>query len=124
MRLRIACSTRSKAKFMAKQGPQVVHDSAVGTVADIVFVRGLRGDAIDTWSKDGVCWPRDLLPQDLPYTRIITWGYDSTVANIKSFTSHNSIFGHAQNLLSDIARIRRDRHLVSTVADQNTMANV
>ena len=108
---------------MAKQGPHVVYDNACGAVADIVFVHGLRGDAIDTWSNHGVCWPRDLLPQDLPYTRIITWGYDSTIANTKSFASHNTIFGHAQNLLSDLARIRREENQVCTTADQDAMAN-
>ena len=97
---------------MARQGPQFLYDSGFSAVADIVFVHGLRGDAIDTWTKTGVCWPRDLLPKDLPYTRVITWGYDTSIANAKSFTSQNSIFGHAQNLLSDLARTRREMDLV------------
>ena len=92
---------------MASSGPLILHEEKNDTVADVVFVHGLRGDRLETWTRDGVCWPRDLLPQDLPYARILTWGYDSTVANVKSFTSQSSIFGHAQNLLGDLARVRK-----------------
>ena len=38
----------------------------------VVFVHGLHGDRIKTWSKDKVCWPRDLLKQDLPNARILS----------------------------------------------------
>lgn len=73
---------------------------------DIVFVHGLRGDAIQTWSVDGVCWPRDLLPKDIPGARVLSWSYDSSIANLKTFSSQNSIFAHAENLLGDLALCR------------------
>jgi hypothetical protein len=76
--------------------------------ADIVFVHGLCGDAIKTWSIDGVYWPRDLLPKDVAGARVISWSYDSSIANIKTFSSQNSIFAHAENLLGDLA-LYRDR---------------
>ena len=50
--------------------------------ADIVFVHGLRGDRIKTWDVDGVVWPRDLLPQDLPNARIMSYSYDGMFLEI------------------------------------------
>lgn len=87
-------------------------------------MHGLNGDAIQTWTKDNVCWPRDLLPQDMVNARVMTvgipfpkicsqligivqWGYDSKVARATSFSSQASIFGHCENLLFDLDIIRR-----------------
>lgn len=62
-----------------------------------------------TWSAGDVCWPRDYLGQDLEQeeirSRIITWGYDSMIANLLSYTSRESIFGHAETLLGDLERL-------------------
>ena len=80
---------------------------------DIVFVHGLRGHSIETWSKDGVCWPRDLLKTDAEEAslkvRSITWGYDADIANIFTEASQESIFGHAGTLLGDLSRLRKDK---------------
>ena len=77
-------------------------------VADVIFVHGLREHAINTWSNNSgsVCWPRDLLKNDLANVRVISWGYDSSIAKAFTFTSNESIFGHADNLLEDIAALR------------------
>ncbi|KAI9758975.1 MAG: hypothetical protein M1840_003619 [Geoglossum simile] len=93
-------------------GPQVLFhvtakdDSGV----DVVFVHGLRGSSLGTWSKGVVCWPRDLLKIDIQNAsydaRIITWGYDSSAANVFSYASKESIFGHAETLLEDLSRLR------------------
>ncbi|KAK2729396.1 nb-arc and ankyrin domain protein [Colletotrichum kahawae] len=61
-----------------------------------------------TWSKGDVCWPRDLLKNDISNCRIMTWGYDSSVANFFTQASRESIFGHADSLLSDVSMERRD----------------
>ncbi|PMD40433.1 hypothetical protein L207DRAFT_633459 [Hyaloscypha variabilis F] len=91
---------------MVIQGPKILSKGESPIWADIVFVHGLRGDAFDTWTTGSVCWPKDLLAEDLKNARIITWGYDSRVANLTEFSSQNSIFRHATNLLQDIARKR------------------
>ncbi|KAI1214744.1 uncharacterized protein F4807DRAFT_7560 [Annulohypoxylon truncatum] len=74
---------------------------------DLVFVHGLRGSRFKTWSKGDIFWPRDFLKDDLKKARIITWGYDANIANAFSYASRESLFGHANTLLNDLARLRR-----------------
>lgn len=78
-------------------------------VNSVIFVHGLRGHAFETWSKGLVFWPRDFLKDDIPNVRIITWGYDSGVANALKYASKESIFGHSETLLGDMERLRRDK---------------
>jgi hypothetical protein len=89
-------------------GPLVVFDNInnddIGT--DIVFVHGLRGSRINTWSKDNVFWPEKLLREDLQNVRVITWGYDAKIANAFRPASQDSLFGHSNTLLEDLARLR------------------
>ena len=79
-------------------------DEAV--VADIVFVHGLCGDLIRTWSHKGVCWPRDLLKHDLANVRIMSWAYDARIASWKGPAGQGSVFGNAETLLSDLSNER------------------
>lgn len=80
-------------------------DPAAGT--DIVFVHGLRGSRVSTWTKDGVCWPRDMLGEDVDDIRVIMWGYDSSIANATRFSSLQSVFGHAESLARDLKMVRK-----------------
>ncbi|KAI1773269.1 hypothetical protein F4818DRAFT_423753 [Hypoxylon cercidicola] len=86
---------------------QKLYDGGSTSQVDFWFVHGLGGHPIHTWSKGSVCWPRDLLYQDLPNCRIYTWGYDSSVFHSNTQTSHASIFGHVENLLLDISGTRQ-----------------
>jgi hypothetical protein len=80
---------------------------------DIVFVHGLRGDKISTWTAaNDIFWPSHLLPTDLPNARIMTWDYDSAVTHLNNFSSQNSIFGHADNLLMDLSTERKAKDQV------------
>lgn len=47
----------------------------------IVFVHGLQGHTKRTWATSKLCWPVDLLPQDLPCARIMAFGYNKLVMN-------------------------------------------
>ncbi|OBT86647.1 hypothetical protein VE02_04446 [Pseudogymnoascus sp. 03VT05] len=114
-------SEDSKAESFGKAplGTYVLYEGKGEIVADVVFVHGLCGHALDTWSKGLVCWPRDFLKNDITKARIITWGYDSSVANASKYASKESIFGHSETLLSDIAMLRGDTALIKSAAYQN-----
>lgn len=79
-------------------------------------IRGLSLSILDDYlgSADGLLendefiWPKELLPEDVKRSRIITWGYDSSVVKF-SGASQASIFGHAENLISDLVRLREER---------------
>lgn len=89
-------------------GPLEFQDNCGGPTSgfDLVFIHGLRGSRLKTWSRDGIFWPHDLLKDDLKNTRVITWGYDANIANAFQYASKESLFGHATTLLSDLARLR------------------
>lgn len=92
-------------------GASVLFDGTSGKKeggVDIIFVHGLRGSSIRTWSEGNVCWPRDLLKEDIPNARVITWGYHSGVARLFRYTSLESVYGHAETLLEDISALRQD----------------
>ncbi|KAF1952737.1 TPR-like protein [Byssothecium circinans] len=88
------------------QGLQVVSEG-IDPVVDIVAVHGLNGDREKTWTaSSGVNWLRDLLPQDLPNARIISWGYDANTHR-RSGVSCQYLFDHARTLVSDLCLERQ-----------------
>ncbi|KAI1350937.1 hypothetical protein F5Y01DRAFT_315219 [Xylaria sp. FL0043] len=101
---------RVKDKDEDKIGPLAFPCECGGTDSgvDLVFVHGLRGSRVKTWSKADIFWPRDLLRDDLKMARVITWGYDADIANIFAPAGQKSLFGHANTLLRDLARHRSE----------------
>ena len=103
-----------------QSGTVVLFDSTTGddSGVDIVFVHGLRGNSLLTWSKHDICWPRDLLKEDITEAslecRVVTWGYDSRVAHMLEYVSQESIFGHAETLLGDLSRLRSGKVLLQS----------
>ena len=57
--------------------------------------------------EDGTFWPKTLLPDIIPDAKILTFGYDADVGGFLSSTSQNTIHQHAENLLSDLADLRK-----------------
>ncbi|KAL8952472.1 MAG: hypothetical protein Q9222_001613 [Ikaeria aurantiellina] len=85
-------------------------------VVDICFVHGIGGGNVSTWASKDNCWPRDLLPNDIPDARIISWGYKAKVAEFWSVVSQDSAEKHANNLtaslVSDRAKHKTQRPII------------
>ncbi|KAI1075343.1 hypothetical protein F5B20DRAFT_585310 [Whalleya microplaca] len=84
------------------RGPVILYDGTQNGEdgIDIVFVHDLFGSRVGSWSKGGVCFPRELLGLDIPEARIITWGWSSVLGSNSTFSDQ------AENLLADISRVR------------------
>ncbi|KAK8122740.1 hypothetical protein PG984_011410 [Apiospora sp. TS-2023a] len=59
----------------------------------------------ETPSSPACYWPKDLLPLDLPRSRILTWGYDSMVTRGLQPTDKSSLFTHAKNFAFALGRV-------------------
>jgi hypothetical protein len=72
----------------------------------VIFVHGLNGASIKTWTDGDVLWLRDLLPDILgrDRVRVLTFGYN---ANLSSGSAAGHITDFAQNLAGLISMDRR-----------------
>jgi hypothetical protein len=87
-----------------------VHDQPrdKANIVDIVAVHGLNGHFEKTWeaktlSGQKVNWVKDFLPQQMPYARIMSFGYNSTVLFSKTAAD---IGTYAEQLLEDLISYR------------------
>ncbi|KAK5693985.1 hypothetical protein LTR97_009603 [Elasticomyces elasticus] len=91
---------------MATYGPEVLYEGEEPIQADVVFVHGLGGDSLATWTKDDILWPKALLKERVPHARILTWGYDADPVHFLRQQGHQTILSHAQGLLADLKDMR------------------
>ncbi|KAF4893329.1 Protein SERAC1 [Colletotrichum fructicola] len=91
-------------------GIKLLHSPDGDVLVDIVFVHGLTGNREKTWTAHGATepWPKMLLPAEIPDARILTFGYDADVVNLKDVVSTNRIANHSWKLLTDLARVREN----------------
>ncbi|GFP59757.1 nephrocystin-3 [Trichoderma asperellum] len=91
-------------------GLKIVKDSECADI-DIVAVHGLGGQGFRSWiSLEGgksKFWLEDLLGEDIPNARIMTYGYVSDGANYR-YLVHNVLYGRALDLVKELGS-QRDR---------------
>ncbi|KAI0436816.1 Alpha/Beta hydrolase protein [Xylaria telfairii] len=76
---------------------------------DIVFLHGLRGHPKDTWTKEGVLWPKELLATDIPASRIFLFGYDTRVVSISNpAVANTDSHSDAEDVCAKLAAERND----------------
>jgi len=86
-------------------GPSIRPDH--GTYS-IFLVHGVDGHPVRTWTHPNeCCWPRDLLPVDLPRCRIVSLGYNADIPTLRKLPP-DDISDHALGLLVAIKRLRAD----------------
>ena len=71
----------------------------------ILAVHGLNGNFLKTWTKSKKLWLRDFLPADLPWARVMTFGYNAVLAFSNSVAD---IEDHARDLLRCLVEKRED----------------
>ena len=70
-------------------------------------MHGLNGHREKTWTaSNNILWLRDLLPDDIPNARILSWGYDANTYST-SRLSAQYLYDHARTLVSDLSRKRQ-----------------
>lgn len=67
-------------------------------------------------SSSEVFWPQDLLPNDRPDVRILTWGYDTVVTKGWQRANKNNLFAHAKDFLYALERVRPSQRPIVFVA--------
>ncbi|KAI1212332.1 uncharacterized protein F4807DRAFT_450460 [Annulohypoxylon truncatum] len=97
--------SREREKVLVRadgRGPLILFDGTPNAEEglDVVFVHGLFGSRSGTWTKGGICYPRDLLGHDIPGVRIIAWGW------MGALSGNGTFIDQAESLLADIARLR------------------
>ncbi|KAI9931072.1 hypothetical protein MW887_010729 [Aspergillus wentii] len=77
---------------------------------DIVAVHGVGEDSIIAWTDldTRTLWLKDLLPESLPFARVLTFGYQSEPAFFRGRGFVEKIQGHATTL---VAALESDRRL-------------
>lgn len=110
-------SQLTTAEDLHSTGLKIVYTppDGVAPLVDIILIHGLNGNWRKTWlhPNNSVFWPRDLLANDLPGARVLSFGYNADVAKWFGPVGVGSLRSHAISLLSDVADARRDDQAVS-----------
>jgi len=78
----------------------------IHTSGSIVAIHGLDGHRENSWTIKNVLWLRDLLPNEIPTARILTYGYDANTRGHVQLSSQ-TLYDHAETFLAKLASFRQ-----------------
>jgi hypothetical protein len=82
------------------------HPQAHALHASIIAIHGLDGHPTRSWTaSNGAFWLKDFLPEDMPYARILTYGYNAYTRGGHQL-AEQGISQHAQDLVDAVASER------------------
>lgn len=98
--------SRSRDRRAEPQGLHVLYEPSEARTADIIFVHGLGGSSVSTWTRDGddaTFWPERFLPSEPAFsrTRIMSFGYTAFFLSTNSSGKIN-IMDFARSLLANL----------------------
>jgi len=68
----------------------------------------------ETWTKNGVLWPKELLPKDVPKSRIFLFGYDTGITHWdQNEVQSTEIHSDADDLCAKLDAVRSKDSTVS-----------
>jgi hypothetical protein len=74
----------------------------------IVAIHGLDGHRERSWTaENGVFWLRDLLADEIPMARILTYGYDANTRHKEQLTSQ-TLYDHAETFIAKLVLFRKE----------------
>ncbi|KAG8749972.1 hypothetical protein FRC14_000914, partial [Serendipita sp. 396] len=116
IRLHLSQTTTELSPTNSRQESKPKHQKELGFIElsvcqdptiDIIAIHGLDGHREHSWTaEDGTLWLRDLLPNDLPNARILSYGYDADTRS-STQTSTHTISRHAETFFASLEQRRR-----------------
>jgi hypothetical protein len=86
---------------------------AFTNLSGLIAISGLGGHAFGSFKERGrsYMWLRDSLPNDLPRTRILVYGYDTRLEDSTSFQSIDDLGIHLRSSINNIRNYASVRNL-------------
>ncbi|KAL2832430.1 hypothetical protein BDW59DRAFT_139230 [Aspergillus cavernicola] len=77
-------------------------------MVDIVAIHGLNGDPFKSFTTEVSqnFWLKDLLPNDIPNCRVLTFSYPASVVKLLGRPSSGTILEHTTTLVQELAADR------------------
>jgi hypothetical protein len=90
----------------------------------IVAIHGLDGHREDSWTaENGVLWLRDLLVDEVPPARILTYGYDANTRGKEQLTSQ-TLYDHAETFVAKLVLFRNKTSVCNVTMSLITIAYI
>jgi len=77
-------------------------------ICSVVAVTGLAGHAFGSWRSRETyrMWLKDFLPDDFENTRIMTYGYDSSIIQCEGSNPSSSLSNYRRSFIEELKKSR------------------